>query len=717
MDDNNETNVEKIEILRNTDTIIHTYLNALRKAKSKWDYCADIKSLSGAFAIGPIKKALLYAKERGNITLRFVTEITRDNITQCKGIMKIGQVRHLDGVKGNFGISDTEYIATAIPVGLKPTISHAIYSNVKEDLQQQHYLFEILWDKAIPAEQKIREIEEGYHIGKTGVLYGTENVIDAETRLFSEANTSIDTCMDYTRPHLAISIESIRMVFIKAKSKGVRLRYLTEITNDNLSYCKEIMKIVDELRHLDGIRGNFMISENEYQAPVTSPDKTKPGAIIIISNVKEIVEQQQYVFDSLWDRAISAEQRIAEIEGGIKPDVIEVIQNSSRARGLYLNLINNSREEIMLIFPTTNAFVRQDKIGVLESSIEAVKHRSIKVRILMPAHELSGDRVQQLKQYYHHINVRYIEQMSGTKATFLVVDRRTSLVMELRDDSKSTFDEAIGLSTYSTSRSGVQSYVAIFENLWTQTELYKELQDHARIEKEFIDIAAHELKNPIQPILGLSQLLRSTEKERKEEENYLDIIIRNAKRLQRLTEDILDVTKIESRSLLLQKETFNLNSLIINAVEDSKNQIIKENKHQDVKIELSPKGEDIFIEADKSRINQVISNLLSNAIKFTKKGTIGITVEKREEYDGSQVVAFRVKDSGTGIDPEILPRLFTKFTTRSKGGTGLGLFISKSIVEAHGGRIWAGNDAEGKGATFTFSLPLKEVNQFIIKES
>jgi two-component system sensor histidine kinase VicK len=220
--------------------------------------------------------------------------------------------------------------------------------------------------------------------------------------------------------------------------------------------------------------------------------------------------------------------------------------------------------------------------------------------------------------------------ITGTKATFLVVDGKTSLIMELRNDTKSTFAEAIGLATYSTSRSGVLSYVAIFENLWTQTELYKELQEHARIEKEFINVAAYELKNPIQPILGLSQLLRSTERNRKEEEEFLDIIIRNAKRLHRLTEDLLDIAKIESRSLLLQKEKFNLNQLILNAVEDSRNQITKEDKDQDIKVS-SPalETDSIFIEADKSRINQVISNLLSNTIKLTKEGAIAITVEKR----------------------------------------------------------------------------------------
>jgi hypothetical protein len=158
-------------------------------------------------------------------------------------------------------------------------------------------------------------------------LYGTNNVTSAELRFFSEAKIRIDTCMDYTRPTLAISIEAIRKSFLEAKRNGVQLRYLTEITNDNPSHCKKIMKIVDELRHLDSIRGNFMISESEYLAPITH-DKIKPADIIIFSNVKEIVEHQQYVFHTFWDKAIPAEQKIREIEEGIVHYDTRIIKDS-----------------------------------------------------------------------------------------------------------------------------------------------------------------------------------------------------------------------------------------------------------------------------------------------------------------------------------------------------------------------------------------------------
>ncbi|HEY5630791.1 MAG TPA: HAMP domain-containing sensor histidine kinase, partial [Nitrososphaeraceae archaeon] len=255
----------------------------------------------------------------------------------------------------------------------------------------------------------------------------------------------------------------------------------------------------------------------------------------------------------------------------------------------------------------------------------------------------------------------------------------------------------------------VFSYVSIFESLWKQTELYEGLKEVDRLKDEFINVAAHELRTPIQPILGLSSILRSQTNDSKQQQ-LLDVIVRNAKRLQRLSEDILDVTKIESHNLILKKERFNLNDIISNAISDTMNQIIvRENKESSIKLEFINSKDKwkkdevaaIVVEADKGRISQVISNLLDNAVKFTNEGTIRVAAEKN---NGDIVI--RIKDTGTGIDPEIFPRLFTKFATTSNTGTGLGLFISKSIIEAHGGRIWAKNNPDGKGATFAFSLPI-----------
>jgi signal transduction histidine kinase len=275
------------------------------------------------------------------------------------------------------------------------------------------------------------------------------------------------------------------------------------------------------------------------------------------------------IFEELWKNGIDAKERIKDIESDIHLADIEVIPSSLRAQERYIDIVKTAIEEILWIFPTANAFLRQNKIGAVPLAIQAAKERNIKVRILIPANSFVKQKLQQLKEYcpVGTIDVRYIEQMSETKATILVVDRKDSMVMELKDDSKANFDEAIGLSTHSNSKAGVLSYVAIFEKLWKQSELYEQLKTHDIMQREFINIAAHELRTPIQPIIGLSEVVLRNPRDA-EQAKLLEVINRNAKRLSRLTENILDVTKIESQSLNLKKERFNLNEVITNAIDD-----------------------------------------------------------------------------------------------------------------------------------------------------
>ena len=228
----------------------------------------------------------------------------------------------------------------------------------------------------------------------------------------------------------------------------------------------------------------------------------------------------------------------------------------------------------------------------------------------------------------------------------------------------------------------------------------EQLKMQDKMQREFINIASHEMKTPIQAILSYSQLLQRYPERQKE---FTQAINRNSLRLQRLSNDILDVAKIESRSLKLNKEIFDLNEVISNIIEDHKSIIAKENYR--VKLLFYPSKETLVVEADKERIVGVISNLLSNAIKFTKEGQIFVSTEKKEDNNNNYALV-TVKDTGDGIDSEILPNIFSKFITKSFEGIGLGLYISKYILEAHSGKILAENNIDGKGATFSFTLPL-----------
>lgn len=580
---------------------------------------------------------------------------------------------------------------------------------------------------------------------KTEVIYGSDKTTKAILEFLKSAEFSMNICADHTWPSVAMGVEVYKKGLSELKPRKVRFRAITDITRDNVKHCKELVQIA-ELRHLDGIKGNFGISEKAYTASATLREAALLQQVIY-SNVKAILEQQHYVFETLWNKAISAEEKIREIEQGLEPDIIEVIQNPAKTAKLYLDLIRNAAREILLIFPTTNAITRQYSVGALQLLKDAAEQNKVNVRLLMPSIGESDNNAMALSNpdytsktsvtdysnikrlllsdaLSNNIDIRHIKKASETKATILIVDRRYSLVIELRDDNESSFEQAIGFSTYSTSRPGVLSYISIFESLWVQTELYEQLTQsnehlalaneqlkiHDRMQREFINIASHEMKTPTQAILGMSGLLKYYP-ERKDE--LIEIIQRNAKRLQALTSDILDVTRIESQTLKLEKERFNIFDLVSEVVDDHRERI-KDSSNKN--IELSYDSDEdgkrrIFVEADRGRITQVLTNLLNNALKFTDEGQITVsTYQNNDSNDNKDEITVRVVDTGSGIDNGIYPKIFSKFATKSHQGTGLGLFISKSIIEAHGGRIWAKNNTDGRGATFIFTIPIIDVD-------
>ncbi len=330
---------------------------------------------------------------------------------------------------------------------------------------------------------------------------------------------------------------------------------------------------------------------------------------------------------------------------------------------------------------------------------------------MVPTDEGIEQEIQEKVKSKKGFKIRRIKTNIPTevRSKILVVDRREYLMVELKDNSKETFVEAVGSAIFSNSKSTILSYVTMFDSLWGQSELYEKLEAHDRMQREFINIAAHELRTPVQSILGYSELLQGNPDE--DAEVMLKSLTRNAYRLQALITDILDVARIEAGTLILDRENLNLTDLIESAISDVENQVKSNSKkieisysHKQIQQQDQPREEkDLIVDADRDRILQVLSNLLNNALKFTNEGNIAIMLEKK----GNQVIV-KVKDSGSGIDSEIFPKLFEKFVSKSEKGTGLGLFISKNIIEAHGGRIWAENNPGGTGATFTFSLPIAE---------
>ena len=714
------------------------------------------------------KNNYIAAKMRG-VKIRLITEITKDNIHYCKELINIvSELRNLDGMTGGIAVTEKEYMTTTT-LKRKQLLPQVFYSNDHEVVKQGQYIFDTFWDKAIPADQKIKEIEEGIEPVKTKVLENQEEIYN---HLFKVIKKSKER-------YICSSIGGMQMVYnnffnlykdIVEKQKrgeGNGIKWLTYIDGkkNSIDLVKKFINAGIQVKHLKNLPSmNFSVNTNSIQATIERMDNGIFMNSLLVSNEPAYIKHFTLFFQELWNSyGVDAVERIRDVEEGMEYD-IEVIRPSDRTLKIYLDIVNSAQSEILFIFPTPKAFIRQLK--AIDLANRASKERKAKVRILTPSNELvekliksllnNGKEIQENSNYIttttttnsispsdNDIEIRYIEKMSHTRATILIVDRKESLVMELKDDTKDTFVKAIGLSTHSNSKASVLSYVAIFENLWKQSELYQEIKEsnenlkmvneklevNDKVLNEFIHIAAHELRNPIQPILGFSQIVKTMveqiEKDHMNKDqifNHLDIIIRNARNLQMLSDEILDIAKIETDSLYLKKEFFSLKELLQIIVEEYKSQQDSNslnknniNNHNlcDIKFH-SPdeehQNEKLFlIEADKVRISQVISNLLRNALKFTNEGDlINVTISTKDTGIKREVIV-RISDTGSGIDPKIYPKLFTKFASKSDLGIGLGLFICKSIINAHGGKIWAENNTDGKGATFSFSLPVQDV--------
>ena len=436
---------------------------------------------------------------------------------------------------------------------------------------------------------------------------------------------------------------------------------------------------------------------------------------------------------SMPDNAISDEHTIREIEKAIEPVFFEVVTDHQKVSKILVELAESVKSEALILLPRDKSMVRLDRLQVFDYIIKASQENNAEVKIICPLSQVNSYIVKRILDCT--CNIKIINGNNSPYGMF-IVDTQKLFRAELREPYAEYLSDAIGFTIYSTNKISASSFKSVFDLLWSERMLNEELIRASKMQKEFINIAAHELRTPAQSILGYAELASTERKLTKhDKQGLIGAIYRNSLRLQKLTKDILDVTKIESNTLLLNKEVLNLNNLIASVVSDFKARTINVPKRKltiTFKIDkrdpirhntnnnntINNNKDAILVEADKERITQVLYNLLENAVKFSKdNSTVSTIIWKQNQEDGVNKgkdllqqkpaeAVVKIQDTGVGIHHDMLPRLFTKFATQSFTGTGLGLYISRSIIEAHGGKIWAQNNSDGKGATFAFSLPL-----------
>lgn len=722
----------------------------------------------------PVVRNLYSILKSNAVKTKLITEVTLDNIRNCQQKIKEYdfeiEIRHLQGTRGSFGISDNkEYVAPA-KIDDKQVVTELIYSNSKEIVQQNRFIFEALWKNAISLDQRRRELEDGRLPIETKIIdnqtdaliFAIDFVDRIEKGLLTFTSTDYLELLEKNIP-LLLAYQNLM------SRNGQVVRWLTQIENNkDIELVDKFLQMGIKTRHTRYLPPlNFAVSEKQFVGSVEKIIDGKMFEKIIHSTDPLYTNHFQSIFEELWIGVIDAKERIIHIKTGVDFGTTRVIEQPIEAKKIFLTLLKNAQKEIMILFPSYNAIKREVVMGVMDA-LKQKSVESIRIRILSPVDEkikallFGNDNTANLDLVKQNISCRQILKQDYLISTIVIVDRKYVLATELRDDSKELFEKAIGLVTYSISKPTVLSYISIFESLWDQTELTGNLKvendrlvHSEQIEREFINTAAHELRTPTQAIMGYAELGEevindllnitkvTTDDELRRIVNHLkvhfDALSRNSIRLDNLINNLLDVARIDSNrmnSLFIQPEKVDVIKEINYSIRNELNQKIKD-KNIEVIFLKDTLNEQCLVYADKLRLGQIINNLIGNAIKFTNRnGKIEIKVEgkvsiskKNENQIGEKIdddlkpkvnkielkigndkleleeIFISISDNGKGISPEILPNLFEKFVTGSDTGTGLGLYITRNLVEAHGGKIWAYNNNDGVGSTFVFSLP------------
>lgn len=722
-----EDNVEKTEILYGSDKIVKRAIDDFYRIKERFDNCTDSTGPS-VFFNTPIWKEFVNLANR-NIKLRFITEITKDNIAYCKELLKIAELRHLDEVKGNFGISDgNNYGGSAnVKEGHPPV--EIMRSNVRAFVDQQQFFFETLWSKSIPGEQKIKEIEECIEPIKTQLLQNPHDIFKATLEFYNKSN-QIKSCFPVEGLYVIYkdfsnSRKEILERYRQGKHKGIR--WITSLRNKkDVELVKSYIEDGVKIRHVkDLLTDSFALSDKSFLFTIEKIEKEKPITSVLSSNDKLYLDHYDTIFETLWKKGIDINERIKDIEEGHYVN-IDLIPNPKESLKIFQELFYGIKSEVLLMLSSTNAFFRIEHNKDFYAC-EKLTHQGITVKVLIPLKIDLFEKINQITLKYPKIEFRYFNTHYEPFIGITVIDREKVLLLEIKNDTNKDYVESMGMTIFIESKSTSLSYTSIFYSLWKQSEMHEQLkkaflqlQIHEKMQRDFINVAAHELRTPLQPIISTTTIL-SKEIHNKRHKEFLDILDRNVRRLKTLAEDILDIAKIESNSLTLDREYFKIGEIILKVIETYKNEAMTKNIKFEFLHSREDENKDVVVYADKNRISQVISNLINNSIKFIpiekdveEKGTISIYVNRLKNDDNNKedvnnkdkIVTVMIKDNGIGVDEQVFPKLFTKFVSKSFQGTGLGLYICKSIVEAHGGKIWAYNNEEGeKGATFGFSLP------------
>ena len=595
------------------------------------------------------------------------------------------------------------------------------------------YLFKTLWSRSISALKRIKEIELETEPIKTQVLEKAKEATSNICKVIRESKYLRVCCTaNYlqliSKYYLDINKE---LLGIQQQGKFKDIRWITSINDDkDIDVVNAFTRIPLKIRHTsERLPINFVVSD-KYIASTTENTirDNKFFSNMLFSNDPLYVEHFYNIFNKIWKQSVEAEDRIKELTDS-EFFKAKIISNPQKSLRLIKKSYSLSRKDILIILPSFNGLLRMKRSKNLEKLNELASN-GILVKILIIQSQ-GMDYLREIKKKYSYIKFRTTQITFPIYHRITIIDQRTTIILKIKDDTITDVPIAAGITTFIDGQPTALSYTGIFETIWNQAEMFEslkkineKLQSHKRMQQEFLGMIAHELRNPIQPIIGLTEYVKDKIKDKKQIE-LLDSVINSGQKLNALTENLLDVSHIEDNIFSIDKKRYDLSQSISSLIKTFQNLLRRAGKKIEFRFNYSEK--EYFVVADRNRIEQALSNLIHNSIKsisrksnVEERGIISIKIKEsatttytnssRYGTEKGQIIEISIEDNGQGIDPKMMRDLFKKF--KSTDGHGLGLYISRKIIEAHGGNISV--DKKKKvGAIFIISLPIltKELNK------
>lgn len=701
-----------VELLQDNEMIITRLVELIEKTKERLDISIGLDNLAFLIENKLFSENCINLLNNGG-TIRCLIKSSVQNSIYSRKLFKIvSELKHIDSIEGITVISESEYLkvichktnsdlfdashSTNIHILLIALNSfNSLYSNafnIREYTSSNDYNDE---PNPIPDSLRFKINEE---ISEQMRLF-----IDDSDYLYIYSST---TGMLFGYQNYYNNFSGIHEKQKKGKHKGIR--WVTTIRNKNdLKLIKSLKERGLWIRHVSNNPPFDFALSNKYFGSIM--ERSEDGKMIVnnlmINDDQANLLFYQMIFEKIWAVGIDSDERIREIENETE-DKIDIVHYPSDALQRIYELCTLVRKEILIVLPSSNGFYRTEMSDGFKN-LNKIGAKGVKIRILTISNLDVIYEMNRIKAKYPNILFRDIEPSIPSFSRINIFDRRDTVVWEVKDDNQEKFTDALGPAIFIESAKTSETCAAIFDSLWNQSKVYTELKNlhhklrnHDRMQNKFMDLVAHELRTPLQSILGLTELLNK-EIENNDQNRMLSIAIINARKLQRLSENILDITRLEGNIMHLNKESFNLNQLVKSIVADT-NKVIEYNKS--ITFEYENFEKECMVFADKFRIGQVILNLIDNSIRFiSKKGTIAVALSEKIIHS-KDIIVLSIKDDGESLKPEILSKLFNKFASESYYGAGLGLYLCKKILEAHGGRIWAKNNKD-KGCTFSIGVP------------